>query len=91
MEAARCVTNNLILCAQAVQQRQVEVELLRSEAESAGQAYLVARYGPELDAIRHGMELPRPFRLQYFSFAADRQHKAVRVSAPDTHAHTCTV
>ena len=72
------------------EQRQAEVERLRSEAESAGQAYLVARYGPELLAIRHGMELPRPFRLQYFSFAADGQHKVVRVSnrAPDTHAHT---
>ncbi len=92
------MSNLLLTLAQAEEvRRQAAVERLRSEAEAAGQAYLVARCGHELDAIRHGMESPSPFRLQYFDIDADHRQKEVRVyghtntrTYARTHANTHT-
>ena len=51
---------------------------MKAASDLAGQQYLQARYGPELAAIGQGMPLPRPFRLQFFDFEADRKLKVVR-------------
>ena len=68
--------------------RQAEVDRLHAAADAAGHEHLVARYPEELHAITHGMDLPRPFRLQFFDYNADRQHKQVRKSTPC--ARACT-
>ena len=67
-----------------------QAEVLHAVADTAGHQYLVARYPEELHAITHGMDLPRPFRLQFFDYNADRQHKQVRKSAPCARACTHT-
>lgn len=67
--------------------RQAEVDRLHAVADAAGHQYLVARYPEELHAITHGMDLPRPFRLQFFDYNADRQHKQVRKSTPCARMH----
>ena len=68
--------------------RQAGVDRLHAVADAAGHQYLVARYPEELHAITHGTDLPRPFRLQFFDYNADRQHKQVR--KPTSAARACT-
>ena len=70
--------------------RQAEVDRLHAAADANGHEHLVARYPEELHAITHGMDLPRPFRLQFFEYNADRQHKQVRKSTPCARACTHT-
>ena len=51
---------------------------MKPASDLAGQQYPQAGYGPGLAAFGQGMPLPRPFRLQFFDFEADRKLKVVR-------------